>query len=706
MKKNGNWLDARLNIPEEARNIIVRQRLLDEIEKEKARIIVLYGPMGYGKTSLLASWCHLNKRQTAWCRIVEEDSDPRTLAGDLAAAVCRIYPGLSFNAAQILERSKTESGTGNLACEFGKAVYQELGTSGGQSLDIILDDFHKISGDESGHFLASLISEMPEQVRLLIATRGEIPGFALRHLPNGNCRLFCSQNLSLTVEEIEGEARRKQILGQTEQVALDVWRRTLGWPAGVTMLFFALQNVTVTEEAVIDRLCSSPVMKALVRSELVSCQPEEIQQFMIAISPFDRLEEGLCAYVLSENRTREKLYWLFRRGLTFQEKAGIEKYGWNPLLRDCLSEFLPEKEKKNLLERACRWFLDKGRIKEAAAYAMKAENGAILEEIVQDKGMDLLEDGELEALEQWSDFLAGRGGGKKAFTLFLDGLIQRKRGREQSELKMFEMALEKAKEERNQEIYIKALFVMARCLAERGEGAQAEACMRAGVEKELEPYSRPWYDGMMGWSCIRLITDQEKGALELLEQILHTPDGKDLESPSGWQVVFKTEAANLIGILTSCNSLQWSAILARLDQEDSQDGFAESLCAAKLILSGNINSLEIPGLLKRLDSETQTACHAKARVEGGYLLAAQGAWEEAGRQICMGVEALDRMKLVLSQDGGEKAHQIYQIYAIFRKNLQETAHGVHLTASSFGQFKISVLETGQEIRWRTRKARE
>lgn len=57
MKKNGNWLDARLNIPEEARNIIVRQRLLDEIEKEKARIIVLYGPMGYGKTSLLASWC-------------------------------------------------------------------------------------------------------------------------------------------------------------------------------------------------------------------------------------------------------------------------------------------------------------------------------------------------------------------------------------------------------------------------------------------------------------------------------------------------------------------------------------------------------------------------------------------------------------------------------------------------------------------------
>lgn len=90
MKKNGNWLDARLNIPEEARNIIVRQRLLDEIEKEKARIIVLYGPMGYGKTSLLASWCHLNKRQTAWCRIVEEDSDPRTLAGDLAAAVCKI----------------------------------------------------------------------------------------------------------------------------------------------------------------------------------------------------------------------------------------------------------------------------------------------------------------------------------------------------------------------------------------------------------------------------------------------------------------------------------------------------------------------------------------------------------------------------------------------------------------------------------------
>ncbi len=74
---------------------------------------------------------------------------------------------------------------------------------------------------------------------------------------------------------------------------------------------------------------------------------------MIAISPFDRLEEGLCAYVLSENRTREKLYWLFRRGLTFQEKAGIEKYGWNPLLRDCLSEYF--RMPVRLTQRRLRW---------------------------------------------------------------------------------------------------------------------------------------------------------------------------------------------------------------------------------------------------------------------------------------------------------------------------------------------------------------
>ncbi len=706
MKKCENWLEARLNKPEVTKDTIARQRLLDEIDKEEARILVLYGPMGYGKTSLLVSWCCLNRRQTAWCRAVEEDSNPEILARDLAASVRRVYPDFNFDVDQVLENTGGELGSGNLACKFGKAFYQLTEQSGGQFLDIILDDFHKISGDKAGQFLASLISETPEQVRLLIATRGVIPGFALRYLPNGICRLFCSQNLSLTVAEIEEEARKMHIQGQLENVARTVWKRTLGWPAGVTMIFFAMQNTAADGEKEIDRLCSSPVMKELVRSELVSCQPEEMREFMVAISPFDWLEEELCSQVLSESQAREKLYWLFQRGLIFQEKATSGKYSWNPLLRDYLSGLLPEKEKKKILERASCWLLRKGRIKEAAIFAMQAGNGTILEEILQDNGIAMLEGGELEELEQWSNFLVGRGGGKKAFTLFLDGLIQRKRKREHSELKSFEMALEKSKEERNQDIYIKTLFGIARCLAERGEGAQAEACMRAGVEKELEPYSRPWYDGMAGWIRIRLIADQEKGALELLEQILRPQNVQYLESPSGWQMVLKTEAANLVGILTACNSLQRSAILARLDQEDSPNRFAESFCAAKLILSGNVNVQEIHGLLKRLDSETQTACHARARVEGGYLLFMLGFWKEAACQICTGIEALSRMRLFISQDEGEKIHKIYQIYAISRGNMQAARQGNHLIASCFGRFRISVLETGQEIKWRTRKARE
>lgn len=705
MKNNQEWLNARLSKPGEAKDIIARQRLLDEIEHEKARILVFYGPMGYGKTSLLVSWCQLHRRRTAWCRIVEEDSHPETLARDLAAAVRQAAPELDFDADQILKNSE-KPGIWELACEFGKALYRMREQSEDRSLDIILDDFHKISSDRAVHFLSSLILELPDQVRLLIATRGGIPGFVMRYIPNGDCRVFCNQNLSLTVEEIEEEVQRKHIQGQADQVARAVWERTMGWPAGVMMFLFVLRNLAEVKETVIDRLCSAPVMKELVRSEIVSCQPEDMRKFMVSISPFDCLEEEMCAQVLGEHRARERLYWLFQRGLIFQEGAGSGKYTWNPLLRGYLSDLLAEEEKKKIWERACFWFLERGRFKEAAAYAIKAENGELLERILQDKGMAMLEGGETETLEQWSDFLTGSGFSKKSSTLLLDGLIQRKCSQEQLELKSFEMALEKSKEERNQNVYAKALFGIARCLAERGERAEAEACMCAGVMKELEPYSRSWYEGMMNWSVVRLIADQEKGALELLEQVLRSQNSKQMESPSGWQMVKKTEAADLAGILTSCNSLQWSAILKRLDQEHSPNKFAESLCAAKLILSGNIKAQEFPGLLKRLDGETQTACHVRARVEGGYQLASQGCWDEAGRQICKGVETLDRMKLYGPQDDGEKIHQIYQIYAIFRGNVQEISPGCHLTASCFGKFKIHVLETGQEIKWRTRKARE
>ena len=689
---------------------IIRQRLLDEAEQDGPRILVFYGPMGYGKTSLLRNFYDRKQERAAWCRIGRECSDFSVLAEALEEAVGRACPEFSYSLEE--DRGKDME---DLACDLGRAIRSLKNPP----RDIILDDFQEMQEEEAGRFLGILFLALPKSVRLLIGTRDRIPGFALRYLADGTSRVFCSQMLSFTKEEVE-EAVKRAGIPRLEETAAAVWNRTMGWPAGVMLILFSLKNNGLSggEEAV-EKLCTSPVMRRLLKQEILGRQPDYMRRFMALISPLQKPEKDLCLCAFGIEDAPEKLLWLFQRGLLYQWRRGSGQYEWNPLFREYIESLLPAGERARILGEAARWFLEQRRIKEAADCAVKAGGREILVRILREQGYALLADGKVELLEQCLEFLLqgdrdDKEQEQEAFLLLFEGLVHRKRGREQAELRAFETAMQKAAAARQLEIYAKALFCTARCLAERGEQKQAEIDMRDGIRENLKPYTAVWYEGMLGWAYIRLYAGREKEALETVGHMLrpveaegaeHMPRPEETGEADRCQDL-RLQAEELAEILKARSSLHLWEILERIDKEASQRRMAGSLCAAKLILTGSVPGEEIEGLLGRLDVEVQTALHARARIECGYVLFEQGRWEEGSRQICAGVEMLNRMHLSIWEGKSQKNLRIYQIYAAVRRKSRAVGSGVHLAACCFGEFDVYVLETEEKIHWRTRKARD
>src|SRR4051794_33926306 len=87
-------IEAKIRRPVHRDGLITRTRLLDALAAapDRASLILLTAPAGYGKTSVLSQWAAEDPREFAWVTVDEADGDPVRLAGHVALALHRIQP--------------------------------------------------------------------------------------------------------------------------------------------------------------------------------------------------------------------------------------------------------------------------------------------------------------------------------------------------------------------------------------------------------------------------------------------------------------------------------------------------------------------------------------------------------------------------------------------------------------------------------------
>src|SRR5436190_24048932 len=87
-------VEAKIQRPVHRDGLIARTRLLDALAStpDRASLILLTAPAGYGKTTVLSQWAAEDSREFAWVTVDEADGDPVRLAGHVALALHRIQP--------------------------------------------------------------------------------------------------------------------------------------------------------------------------------------------------------------------------------------------------------------------------------------------------------------------------------------------------------------------------------------------------------------------------------------------------------------------------------------------------------------------------------------------------------------------------------------------------------------------------------------
>ncbi|HTR32266.1 MAG TPA: AAA family ATPase [Gaiellaceae bacterium] len=207
-----------------------RTGLVNRLRAERAPVVSVAAPAGYGKTTLLAQWAARDPREFAWLRLGRGDGDSETLLRLLVDAVEGVLP---VDAAVRDAAARDNPRAGLVARRLGRQL-----RSRGTPLVIVLDNIEELDDDCADATLTALCDHLPPGARLVLSgRRAGFPAVA-RLRAEGRIAELTAGDLRLT-------DREAALLLRSEGVELDpaaareLNRRAEGWAAGLSLTALA-----------------------------------------------------------------------------------------------------------------------------------------------------------------------------------------------------------------------------------------------------------------------------------------------------------------------------------------------------------------------------------------------------------------------------------------------------------------------------------
>ena len=152
-----------------------RSRLLDVFD-ESVFCAVVRAPAGYGKSTLLSQWCDRDDTGlVAWFALDEFHDDPVSFWLGFTAAIDRVLPGFGASYVDLLQRP----GVSLIDSVLPRVINEIVDLP--EQVSVVLDDLQTVTNPATLHSLTSMMSQFPQNLRLLIGTRAE-PGLPLTRL--------------------------------------------------------------------------------------------------------------------------------------------------------------------------------------------------------------------------------------------------------------------------------------------------------------------------------------------------------------------------------------------------------------------------------------------------------------------------------------------------------------------------------------------
>ena len=353
-----------------------RARLLEMLDRDGGVALTMVdAAVGYGKTTLLRSWCAERPEAVIWMTLDAADDDPVRLWTHLATAVERLGEGLGDRALMCLGVRGAPVETAVDELMNGLVAY-------GQPITIVLDDLHAVGSERSLRSLAHAIERLPATARVLVSTRSD-PAISLARLrARGALVEIRAPELAFTVDEARELILREGIELSEESVEL-LAERTEGWPAGLYLAALWLRDVEDPDQGVRSFAGSARHVADYVTDEVLTALSRHTRDFLLGTSVLGRFTPDLCDAVLERNDSAAVLAELARSNMFLVAlDADGDWYRYHHLFGELLQLELGGEAAPVLRRRAAAWCRAHGLVEDAIEYAAAAGDAETVAELL------------------------------------------------------------------------------------------------------------------------------------------------------------------------------------------------------------------------------------------------------------------------------------------------------------------------------------
>ena len=362
---------------------VSRPRLINRINPQR-KLTLVSAPAGFGKTTLLAEWiAAVSTPFVAWVSLDANDNDPAVFWTYLITALQNIHPSIGARSLSLMQSPQPPLIESVLMTLLNEVAAIE------ENVVLILDDYHAISTQSIHDGMGFLLSHLPPQMHLILASRADPPLSLARLRSHGDLTELRVSDLRFTPDE--AAAFLNQVMGLTIS-AVDVAaleKRTEGWIAGLQLAALSLQGRENVADFVAAFSGGDRYIVDYLLEEVLQRQPEPVRRFLLETAILERLNGSLCNAVTAQADGQSMLETVERGNLFIIPLDNQRQwYRYHHLFADVLlAHALMESPERvpQLHERASEWYEQHDLFTEAIRHALAAENfgraAALMEQV-------------------------------------------------------------------------------------------------------------------------------------------------------------------------------------------------------------------------------------------------------------------------------------------------------------------------------------
>lgn len=384
--------------PKLPKHWVRRAHLLEKLDASLAqRLLVMWAPAGYGKTTLLVDFASRLDRSTCWYSFLPEDREPAEFLAYCVKAIQRRWPEFGVRSCRLEQVLGSPDWLRSLGL-FTSALQNEIH----EDLVLILDDVHHTdSKPDLCKALSLLVERAPQQVRIIISSR-------TRPLLNCLPRLISGQEVAwLTTEDLRFTPQEAaEMLAKMVQTGVraddvrDLVCRTEGWVTGIVLAGGLGGKASPGAAALVH-----DVLFDYQTSEIFDELPVTLRYFLLRTGVLPEFTPEFCNTLLRITNAHELLLEMQRRGLLIQEMPSPQiAYRYHDLFREYLERRFGlecSQEYREVSLRAAELFKAQGKLSLAIGLWHKAGALGEITQAIKDVAETYFDRGLWQTLDDW-----------------------------------------------------------------------------------------------------------------------------------------------------------------------------------------------------------------------------------------------------------------------------------------------------------------